>query len=560
MEDHDGLELEYDAFAEGPGGYSARPNYGLPVPALQADFKPWLGFSRPKDRLQGKMDDAIRRSRREDDQAIMQRWKSEYDDLKGTIPELDARIGAALTESQALPPEMSAPRETMGEGIAQIIANLMGMPVGQVVEAKNKRMTERRDREFGNAVNKYEAGVRNAQASYRELQGEKANTLRRMEGLQSDVEGIEKFWRDFDAEVDLGNLRSERESANIAARGEQERKTAALKQELAAKALRLKDELGSPEALFNKLMDIPGMTPDEATRYVVSAYEMKAASADFTKAKTETENQMRPGRVRGQNVLNRLRERQIVKTDADIGRIRAGISRDDAKLELSIQKFLNGETDDPPKVDAAIMKYRTTQRGNKARMQAIERQIQAFPKKDRTDEVVERIGELRKEQDSLRVANDGLEERIRYLNEVREESKSPKALAPSGAYSYPVSGSVSSRFGHRTAPKAGASTNHGGMDFAVPSGTPVKAARDGVVIRVQGNVGNAGDIIVVRHRDGSTTHYFHLSGFSVKAGQQVKQGQVIGKSGATGNVTGPHLHFEIRDSKGNKINPGKILK
>jgi murein DD-endopeptidase MepM/ murein hydrolase activator NlpD len=98
------------------------------------------------------------------------------------------------------------------------------------------------------------------------------------------------------------------------------------------------------------------------------------------------------------------------------------------------------------------------------------------------------------------------------------------------------------------------------MDFAVPSGTPVKAARDGVVIRVQGNVGNAGDIIVVRHRDGSTTHYFHLSGFSVKAGQQVKQGQVIGKSGATGNVTGPHLHFEIRDSKGNKINPGKILK
>ena len=59
-------------------------------------------------------------------------------------------------------------------------------------------------------------------------------------------------------------------------------------------------------------------------------------------------------------------------------------------------------------------------------MQAIERQIQAFPKKDRTDEVVERIAELRKEQDSLRVANDGLEERIRYLNEVREESKSPK--------------------------------------------------------------------------------------------------------------------------------------
>lgn len=92
--------------------------------------------------------------------------------------------------------------------------------------------------------------------------------------------------------------------------------------------------------------------------------------------------------------------------------------------------------------------------------------------------------------------------------------------------------------------------NHSGQDFAVKVGTPVEAVHKGTVVKAGGNgAGDGpayGNAIVVRHDNGKYTQYAHLSQVDVRPGQTVKTGQVIGKSGNTGNSSGPHLHFEAR--------------
>ncbi|WP_225830028.1 transglycosylase family protein [Streptomyces sp. NK08204] len=90
---------------------------------------------------------------------------------------------------------------------------------------------------------------------------------------------------------------------------------------------------------------------------------------------------------------------------------------------------------------------------------------------------------------------------------------------------------------------------HTGIDFLVPTGTSVKAAGAGHVVAA-GWGGSYGYQVVIRHADGHYTQYGHLSAISVRAGQTVSAGQRIGRSGATGNVTGPHLHFEVRTGPG----------
>lgn len=100
--------------------------------------------------------------------------------------------------------------------------------------------------------------------------------------------------------------------------------------------------------------------------------------------------------------------------------------------------------------------------------------------------------------------------------------------------------------------KAGSSWSkgyHTGVDFAVPTGTSVKAVAAGRVVS-SGWAGSFGYQVVIRHADGRYTQYAHLSAISVKSGQGVGAGQRIGRSGSTGNSTGPHLHFEVRTGPG----------
>lgn len=125
-------------------------------------------------------------------------------------------------------------------------------------------------------------------------------------------------------------------------------------------------------------------------------------------------------------------------------------------------------------------------------------------------------------------------------------------------YIKPVSGGrLTSGFGKRNAPTAGASTNHKGVDWAVPNGTAVYASCGGTVSKAGWGSGY-GYVVYIEHEDGRQTRYGHLSKVLVKPGQKVRQGERIALSGSTGNVTGPHLHFEILIN-GFQVNPLNYL-
>lgn len=125
-------------------------------------------------------------------------------------------------------------------------------------------------------------------------------------------------------------------------------------------------------------------------------------------------------------------------------------------------------------------------------------------------------------------------------------------------YIKPLSGGrISSRFGARSAPTKGASTNHKGIDWATPTGTPIVASNGGKVVTA-GWVSGYGYAVYINHSDGRQTRYGHLNKVLVKVGQYVSQGEKIALSGNTGRSTGPHLHFEIRIN-GTPVNPLQYL-
>lgn len=119
---------------------------------------------------------------------------------------------------------------------------------------------------------------------------------------------------------------------------------------------------------------------------------------------------------------------------------------------------------------------------------------------------------------------------------------------------------LTSRFTHsRRHPILGTRRPHLGVDYAAPTGTPVKAVGEGVVVK-RGWAGGYGNQIIIRHTAGLESMYAHLSGYArgLKKGQRVRQGQVIGFVGSTGLSTGPHLDFRLRQN-GTFINPAKAI-
>lgn len=104
---------------------------------------------------------------------------------------------------------------------------------------------------------------------------------------------------------------------------------------------------------------------------------------------------------------------------------------------------------------------------------------------------------------------------------------------------------ITSPFGNRDQPTAGASTNHKGVDIGASWYSKVYAAQSGKVIQAGWN-GGYGYSVTIHHNHGVSTLYAHLDSYNVRVGQQVSRGQVIGKCGSTGISTGPHIHYEVR--------------
>jgi|SRR5947209_6615723 len=122
---------------------------------------------------------------------------------------------------------------------------------------------------------------------------------------------------------------------------------------------------------------------------------------------------------------------------------------------------------------------------------------------------------------------------------------------------WPVDGRLMSPFGGRSDPFSGEGAIHSGVDLTAPMGTPVRATADGIVSFAQWS-GRYGKLVVVDHGNGMQTYYAHLSQFEVIAGQEIRRGALVGKSGGTGRTTGPHLHYEVRLA-GTPVNPYTYL-
>ena len=140
---------------------------------------------------------------------------------------------------------------------------------------------------------------------------------------------------------------------------------------------------------------------------------------------------------------------------------------------------------------------------------------------------------------------------------VIQESVEQAAAAPDatgiGRMRWPVRGRVVSAFGAQSGGK-----RNDGLDIAVPEGTPVKAAENGIVIYAGDGLKDFGNTVLVRHEDGLVTVYGHASEIKVSRGETVRRGQEIARSGISGNADTPKLHFEVRKNS-TPVDPGKYL-
>lgn len=138
-----------------------------------------------------------------------------------------------------------------------------------------------------------------------------------------------------------------------------------------------------------------------------------------------------------------------------------------------------------------------------------------------------------------------------YLNRVTSDRQW------SGKFAAPANAETSDVFGSERIFNGKAQSPHQGLDFRVPTGTPVEAMNDGTVLLAR-PLYFEGNFVVIDHGQGLLTLYLHLSEFKVKEGEAVKRGEVIGLSGGTGRATGPHLHVAVR-WQGTYLDPARLI-
>jgi murein DD-endopeptidase MepM/ murein hydrolase activator NlpD len=138
-----------------------------------------------------------------------------------------------------------------------------------------------------------------------------------------------------------------------------------------------------------------------------------------------------------------------------------------------------------------------------------------------------------------------------YLNRVTADREW------SGKFTAPAQAAISDVFGSQRIFNGKTQSPHQGLDFRVPTGTPVAAMNDGTVLLAR-FLYYEGNFVVIDHGQGLLTLYLHLSEFKVKEGDTVKRGQEIGLSGGTGRATGPHLHVAVR-WQGTYLDPARLM-
>ena len=153
-------------------------------------------------------------------------------------------------------------------------------------------------------------------------------------------------------------------------------------------------------------------------------------------------------------------------------------------------------------------------------------------------------------------------QRARIARETKEAMKIYNTITPicywNEPFSYPMNSKITSQFGNKRVFNGSLKSYHSGTDFRAKTGTPIYATNRGKVVLVK-NRYFAGNSVILDHGEGIYTGYYHMSKFKVKRGQIVEKGELLGLAGATGRVTGPHLHFSTRVA-GVQVDPLQLLK
>ncbi|HYF75974.1 MAG TPA: M23 family metallopeptidase [Symbiobacteriaceae bacterium] len=152
-----------------------------------------------------------------------------------------------------------------------------------------------------------------------------------------------------------------------------------------------------------------------------------------------------------------------------------------------------------------------------------------------------------------------LDREMQEIGQLIRERQDGAAPAPTGEAAWPAPGSmaVTSEFGTRVHPILKVPKAHTGVDIGAPEGAEAVAVLGGRVIAVEA-LPAYGQIVVIDHGGKLASVYAHLSAVGVREGDRVERGEPVGRVGSTGAVTGPHLHFEVRQD-GEPVDPGSVL-
>jgi len=221
------------------------------------------------------------------------------------------------------------------------------------------------------------------------------------------------------------------------------------------------------------------------------------------------------------------------------------LSQQDAELIQKLDEYRQTVEEKKQEADLLVNQVFELKRRQSAYRDELSRHMarkQSFLREYRAqeDELEEQLDELERESQAIAA------QLARYYG-------SSTKVIWRGSFLQPVSGKLTSGFGNRFHPILKRSRMHTGVDIAAPTGTPIRAAGTGRVIRASYSSGY-GNCVIIDHGGGVATLYGHCSAILVQVGQMVERGQVIAKVGSTGLSTGPHLHWEVRIN-GQPVNP-----
>ena len=367
---------------------------------------------------------------------------------------------------------------------------------------------------------------------------------------------------------------------------------------------RLADVEREMESLRNQIV----AARTDQSEYAVAIEETRVRLADVTEelARNEEALAQAEGRVADKQAQVEDLERKVVRIEADVAQTRRNLDQTRKNLrERAAELYMSGFSGWENALfgsEAAALVVVRVEYGQAVldeveilfrSLEVLERQEQDYQDRLEADRaleltVLEQLEADRAEaerqattvagfREQLQAELGSLEEllaRIRHdishyeghLDRLEEESEQieleilrrqiREGRAP-GRLAWPVQGPISSPYGWRIHPVLGGRRMHTGVDVAVPTGTPIRAAAGGRVILAE-RWGGYGRTVVVDHGGGVSTLYAHMSAIAASVGEEPLAGEVIGYIGCSGYCTGPHLHFEVREA-GQPVDPMNYL-